>query len=388
MTTATPFSEKIPCILIVDDTLANLELLSGVISEHGYEPRPVPNGKLALLAAQTEPPDLILLDINMPGMDGFEVCEQLKANEATRDIPVIFITAYAETEDKVRGLGLGAVDYITKPFQIDEVRMRVDTHLKMRSLQQRLHLQNQNLEQQVAERTNELLQANEMLLKLGRLSHDFLSMISYEIRTPANGVLGIGELLISLCPETEESSRYMDLFRGSGARLVQLIQDAALIAEIEKSDLKSGAFISFGALLAEVRAALADVQVNLMAPAGLGAVRLQGDQALLKRVLETLVLLAVSFSANKRAVRLGGAIEDGRLRLRCELDSLRMSAASAADFFMLESQERAKSDAEALGLAPVVAYKILSIFGGELKLVKGNGNTGSLEALLTMESVN
>ena len=127
-----------PSILVVDDTPANLQLLASVLKERGYKTRPVPSGLLALQAALSEPPDLILLDINMPEMNGFEVCQSLKADEKLRDIPVIFISALNEVLDKVKAFAVGGVDYITKPFQFDEVQARVDTHLKLWHLQQEL----------------------------------------------------------------------------------------------------------------------------------------------------------------------------------------------------------------------------------------------------------
>jgi CheY-like chemotaxis protein len=130
-----PCSNLAPGILIVDDVPANLELLAGIIRDQGYEPRPVPGGRLALQAARAEPPDLILLDVNMPEMTGFEVCAHLKADEALKDIPVLFITADAEPVDKVKAFAMGAVDYVTKPFQAGEVCARVATHLRLRKLQ-------------------------------------------------------------------------------------------------------------------------------------------------------------------------------------------------------------------------------------------------------------
>ena len=138
MTTEVSCLKPNPSILIVDDVPDNLELLAGILREHGYEPRPVPGGKLALSAAHADPPDLILLDINMPEMNGFEVCEQLKADEALKHIPVLFLTAFTETTDKVKAFSMGAVDYITKPFQLEEVCARVDTHLRLRRLQREL----------------------------------------------------------------------------------------------------------------------------------------------------------------------------------------------------------------------------------------------------------
>lgn len=142
-------------ILIVDDTLDNLRLLSAMLSQQGYEVRSVTNGSTALMGVQGQPPDLILLDINMPGMNGYEMCQRLKANPQTQEIPVIFISALNEVFDKVKAFTVGGVDYITKPFQVEEVLVRVDTHLKLYRLQAQLQAQNKRLQQTEAE----LLQA-------------------------------------------------------------------------------------------------------------------------------------------------------------------------------------------------------------------------------------
>jgi len=122
-------------ILIVDDTPANLNVLSAILGKRGYRVRPAINGALALKAAQKAAPDLILLDVQMPGLDGYEVCRQLKGDPQTRDIPVIFISALDDVLDKVEAFQVGGVDYITKPFQIEEVLARVENQLAL--LQQR-----------------------------------------------------------------------------------------------------------------------------------------------------------------------------------------------------------------------------------------------------------
>lgn len=137
-------------ILIVDDTPANLQLLSKMLSEQGYRVRPVPNGSVALSVAQVEPPDLVLLDIRMPEMDGYAVCKHLKADPQTRDIPIIFISALDATQDKVTAFTAGGVDYVTKPFQNEEVLARVETHLALRNLQKQLQDANKRMEQELA----------------------------------------------------------------------------------------------------------------------------------------------------------------------------------------------------------------------------------------------
>lgn len=133
-------------ILVVDDTPANLELLSGMLKERQYRIRAAISGKLAMQAAQNDPPDLILLDINMPEMDGYEVCRQLKDDPKLKDIPVIFLSALTETMDKVKAFGAGGVDYITKPFQLEEIRARVETHLTLKAAREFLKDKNRFLE--------------------------------------------------------------------------------------------------------------------------------------------------------------------------------------------------------------------------------------------------
>lgn len=132
-------------ILVVDDTVANLRLLSKILSTHGYLVRLARNGELALTSARFNPPDLILLDITMPGMNGYQVCKELKADPQMRDIPIIFISALNEVLDKVKAFSVGGVDYISKPFQVEEVLARIETHMTLRKQQQSLKEKNQEL---------------------------------------------------------------------------------------------------------------------------------------------------------------------------------------------------------------------------------------------------
>ena len=160
-------------ILVVDDTHDNLRLLNGMLTRHGYSVRPVPDGALALVSAQKSHPDIILLDIMMPNMNGFEVCEQLKANEQTRDIPIIFISALHEVFDKVKAFSLGGVDYVTKPFQAEEVLARVETHLMLRNLHKELQQKNTLLQQEVAERIRAEVSLKKSLGRIERAKQEW-----------------------------------------------------------------------------------------------------------------------------------------------------------------------------------------------------------------------
>ena len=173
-------------ILVVDDTVANLRLLAEILADREFMVRPVPDGALAINAAKADPPDLILLDVMMPNLSGYEVCERLKADERTRDIPVIFISAKNDVLDKVKAFSLGAVDYITKPFQAEEVLARVATHLTLRGLQRRLEEQNQAL----SDALHQLKVAQDQLIqreKIAALGH-LIAGIAHEINTPLGAI--------------------------------------------------------------------------------------------------------------------------------------------------------------------------------------------------------
>ncbi|MDD5934178.1 MAG: response regulator [Clostridiales bacterium] len=151
-------------ILIVDDVVPNLVVLTDIIREAGYTARPVTSVKQAMEAILVLEPQLILLDISMPDMDGFEWCEILKKDPKTRDIPIIFISALNSTKDKIHGFQLGAVDFISKPFEVEEVTLRVNTHLKIHTMQQELELYNQKLQKLVNEQVNKIIKEQKNLI--------------------------------------------------------------------------------------------------------------------------------------------------------------------------------------------------------------------------------
>ncbi len=206
-------------ILVVDDTPDNLRLLSAMLSKQEYEVRKSLNGKNAIQSVRADAPDLILLDIKMPGLDGYETCKLLKADPITQAIPIIFISALDDALDKVRAFSIGGADYVSKPFQEAEVLARIKHQLNLRDLQLQLEIQNQ-----------ELIQSNQEL-------EQFAQIVSHDLQQPLQSVIGYAKILdlkFADLLNTSDASQYLKNILDAGTRMNRLIKDLLSYATVGK----------------------------------------------------------------------------------------------------------------------------------------------------------
>jgi diguanylate cyclase (GGDEF)-like protein/PAS domain S-box-containing protein len=234
-------------VLIVEDTPASLKLLSDLLTEAGYYVRQAPNGELALWTAQSRPPELILLDVRMPGIDGFEVCRRLKASPQLAQVPVIFLSAQHDTDDKVRGFALGGVDFIAKPFQAEEILARTDAHVRLSRAQKALAAERGLLEQRVAERTTELEQLAASLeseVQQRRANEEFMRLATqvFEATLDAIVVTDVGGNIVATNPAFTKISGYsaQEVVGRSVALLYAGDHDAAAFQSLTQALFSAG----------------------------------------------------------------------------------------------------------------------------------------------------
>ena len=242
-------------ILIVDDEPFNVDYLEQELRDSNYDTISAQSGQEALEQAVSECPALILLDIMMPGMDGYEVCERLKADERTRDIPVIFISALSETEDKVKAFTTGGVDYVPKPFQPEEVLARVQTHLTLRNLQKRLQRANSEL----TRRLDELAHANAELRARNEELDAFAHTVAHDLKNPLTSLVGFSSMLQRHYAEMsdEKKSRYLNVVAQNGHRMTNIIEELLLLASVRKIKEVKMAPLDTAPIVAETQGRLA-----------------------------------------------------------------------------------------------------------------------------------
>ena len=358
--------DQVSKILIVDDVQLNLVLMKEILSGKGYQIATAINGKSAIAKAKAHKFDLILLDVVLPDIDGFEVCSHLKSSSQTQDIPIIFLTAKKEKDSIIQGFNLGAVDYIPKPFSKEELLARVNLHLTLRKYQ------------------DELIRSKEMAEASAKAKAIFLANISHEIRTPMNGIIGMIDILkrTSLTPEQLE---YIEIIGISGENLLMIINDVLDFSKIEAGQI-TFEHIRFN-LCDEINEVIKilrykAIQKNLdlsfeVAPDV--PQLLVGDPLRLKQVLINLCNNSIKFTENgfvhvsvktldrnECAVRLQFDVKDTGIGISPENQSKLFKSFSQADV----STTR-KFGGTGLGLA--ISKNLVHLMGGEIGIISEEG---------------
>jgi two-component system, sensor histidine kinase and response regulator len=288
-------------ILVVDDTVENLQLLASMLSAHGYEVRPVTNGRDALTAARSDPPELILLDVTMPEMDGYEVCARLKESAELREIPVIFLTALSSTADKVKAFEAGGADYVTKPFQLDEVLARIRVHVALR--RSRL----------------ELLASYERLRGLEKLREDLVQMVVHDMRSPLSGLIQLLNLIQTdpACTLGEGAMTDLQIAVQAATGLNGLANDLLDVSRLEEDKLPLDRRPNdVVAICRDVLARVAPFdRTRRLDLEAAGVMPAHCDRRVVERVLENLVGNAMKHTPSRGRVWVSAVAGPGRVRV-------------------------------------------------------------------------
>ncbi len=368
-------------ILIVDDTPNNLRLLSSMLSKQGYEVRSAISGSVALMAVRTVSLDLILLDINMPKMNGYEVCLQLKQDPQTRDIPVIFLSALGEPLDKVQAFQVGGIDYITKPFQVEEVLARVENHLALRRMQ--LELQQAKVE---------ALKALEQEQELNRLKTEFVSMISHDFRTPLTSIQGFAELLHygGKTVTAEARERYFEKINASVEHLLFLLDEVLLIGSIEAGKTSyqpvSTDLESFCRDLCESLQLSEEKHIAIQL-SYTGQNRVDIDQILLNRILTNLLSNAIKYSADDSKVQFDIQVAQTTVTFQIQDQGIGIPQENLQHLFKTFYRCSNVGQIKGSGLGLDVVKKCVEVYQGEIDLDSQEGVGTTVTVKLPLSQV-
>lgn len=374
-------------ILIVDDTPENLQVLSATLSDRGYKVRGVINGKMAIRAARSSSPDLILLDIKMPEMDGYEVCTQLKAEPKTSEIPVIFISALDEVLDKVTAFQVGGVDFITKPFQVAEVLARIEHQLTIQRLKKQLIYRNTELQQEIIERKK----AEEAAAAASLAKSQFVANMSHELRTPLNAILGFTQLMSRDSLLSHENIENLRIINRSGQHLLELINDVLDLSKIEAGiiGLDERSFDLYQLLdtleeMFQIKAETKNLQLRFSVQPNVPQY-IKTDEKKLRVCLINLLGNAIKFTPNCGSIWLRASVQCPQHPAESETDYNSTSVEECLLFFEVEDTgvgieaaeidklfeafvqtEAGKQAADGTGLGLTITKKYVEIMGGDI----------------------
>ncbi|MBF8281544.1 MAG: hypothetical protein HW378_459 [Anaerolineales bacterium] len=306
-----PSESALPAkVLVVDDEPRNLEVVSHLLEMEGLRVATAGDGEAALAAVAAEAPDVILLDVMMPGLEGFEVCRRLKADPATVFIPVVILTALKGTQERIKGAAVGADDFLSKPFDHVELITRVKSLVRVKRLHDQIQAYNRELEARVAQRTAELKHAYDELKELDQLKSEFIANVSHELRTPLLHVKGTLGLLAdgAMGGVTPEQAQGLSVAQGAAEQLGRIIEDIVDFGQMYEEQRLTFEPVPVAEVCQSAARAIARIAnrhaitVNVVAPADLPPVR--ADLAALMRVLWHLLDNAVKFSPSGSTVEI------------------------------------------------------------------------------------
>lgn len=380
-TTTTPMSSNgiRGTLLVVDDTPENLTVLRKCLTDHQYRVAVARNGRVALERVKRIRPDLILLDVLMPGMDGFEVCRQLKQDDMDRSIPVIFMTALATAEDKVKGFEAGAEDYVTKPLNNQEVLARVHTHITLYKVQQQLRTQNAEL-QSALERERRILEDLRMNLSV---------TLSHELHTPLTGILGFCEILLDKLPKSHDMAEYAAGIYRSGLQLHHLINNVLLYAKLnilnhlpgEERPVKEEEGVWVKPTIEQIafqKAREVRRQHDLVLDVRDNKLKISPDN--LEKILEEVLDNAFKFSLPGTSVRVSTTREEHHCILTISDQGCGMTPEQIAQIEAYTQFDRWQREQQGLGLGNIIASLLTLWEGGKLSIISepGQGTTVSI----------
>ncbi|MDY6863598.1 MAG: hybrid sensor histidine kinase/response regulator [Thermodesulfobacteriota bacterium] len=355
----------------MEDNPETVDLITINLEMEGYQVASALNGSQGLKRAY-ELPDIILLDVMMPDIDGWQVCRQLKHNNKTRDILVIMLTAMSSSKDILKGFQMGADEFVTKPFNVEELLARVRSMVRIKKGLDELKGLNLALEEKVAEKTASLMLANERLSLLEKAKNDFLVLLTHELRTPLNGIIGFAELLLNdLISEDQIESCHLIL--ESGERLLRLSDTAVLLTSLktDKYDLLMEE-VQIDKILKEVINSLIPVaegkkieiedRINIKDP-----IKVKGDLKLIKRCLFDVLNNAVEFSPEKGSVLINMTDKDNDLHIEIQDDGPGFSEDVLKYIFEPFCKDNIGSHHEGTGLGLYVSKIIMEAHQGEIK---------------------
>ncbi len=359
-------------IMIVDDEPENLNVLSKMLGRQGWVVRVFPRGDLALHSAYSQPPDLVLMDVIMPEVDGYRACQGFKKNETLKDIPIIFLSALSGVQDKERAFEAGGADYITKPFYEAEVLARVRVQLDLR----RQHVFLENL---VLRRTSELMEAQRRLRIWDDAKNQWLNQLSHEMRTPLTGIIGITELLFSdLSPESDIHDLRHD-YNQSVQRITKLIDDALLLTQIDVSSKQFAVCrVQWADLCEKLRTVslgrLPHTDIRWVSDSSVATVAIEAEPGLLQRALFDLITTAAQCTLNGETVSIESSSSGSRLQVLIATNGLSLPPADLDTFFEVCGQRTTLKGGGDFGLAPVLAQRIIRLFEGECSVRNGQSS--------------